>query len=91
MLEQGEIPRPIARLDALDLRQRGFQGATVVEGVAVGELEPIPRRQGNEFNMIGETFAEERKQLFEQERRGDDRRAGVVSEALALIDLSAAA
>ena len=91
MLEQGEIPRPIARLDALNLRQRGFQGATVVEGIAIGELEPIPRRQRNELHMIGETFTKEGEQLFEQERRGNDRRAGVVSEALALIDLSAAA
>ena len=91
MLEQSEIPGAVARFDALDLRERGLQRAAVIEGVAVGELEAIPRRQRDQLDVIGEAFAEEREQFFEQERRRDDRRAGVVPEALALIDLGASA
>ena len=91
VLEQSEIPGAIARFDALDLRERGLQRAAVIEGVPVGELEAIPRRQRDQLDVIGEAFAEEREQFFEQERRRDDRRAGVVSEARALIDLGASA
>ena len=37
--------------------------------------------------MVGKALAEEHKQFFEQERRGNDGRACVVPEAVALEDL----
>ena len=53
-------------------------------------MKAIPRLERDEFHVIGKPLAKEGEQLLKEERRGDDRRAGVVAEAAAFEDLGAA-
>lgn len=55
--------------------------AGVFEGLAVVPSDPVERFAGNDFDVIGSFFACESKQLIEEERGGEDRRAGVVRES----------
>src|SRR5262249_10455530 len=65
--------------------------AGVVEDAAVVEADAVERVDGDERDVLFELLAGEREQLFEQEGRGDDRRAAVEGEAGVAVDVAAAA
>ena len=62
----------------------------VVEHFAVGETDAIERADRTQFDIVGQSPPAQFPQLLEQERRGDDGRAGVESEAVLPIDVGAA-
>jgi hypothetical protein len=53
----------------------------VLEGLAVVPSDPVERFAGNDFDVIGSFFSRESKQLIEEERGSQDRRAGIVCES----------
>ena len=55
--------------------------AGVLEGLAVVPSDPVERFAGNDFDVIGSFFSRESKQLIEEERGSQDRRAGIVRES----------
>ena len=84
--QQPQVAVPVVRRDAPDFGQRVVQRAAVVEVIAIGKTEAVPRRQRNQLDVIGQPLAEQLEQLLEQEGRGDHGRAGVMAEAVALED-----
>src|SRR5688572_17483815 len=87
MLEQPQIAVDVARLDAANLGERVRDRAAIVEGIAVGEAETVPRVKRHKLDVVLQPLAEQLEQFLEQEMRGDYGWTGVVAEAVARQDL----
>ena len=90
-VQQPRIAGHITRREPPDLFIGVLDGGTVVELAAIVEMEPVPGVERPEFEMILAALAKQFEQFVEQERRGDDRRPGIVTEAAALEHLRASA
>ena len=56
--QQPQVAVPVVRRDAPDFSQRIVQRAAIVEVIAIGKTEAVPRRQRNQLNVIGQSLAE---------------------------------
>ena len=74
-----------------DLLAHPRQVAAIVEAAPVVEIIAIPRGQWREGQVVVEIFSEQLEQLFEQKRRRDHRRTGVMAKAIAFKNLCPAA
>ena len=58
---------------------------------AVLKADPVERRHRHQRHVVGQLASAQLPQFLEQERRGDDGRAGVEGEAVLPVDVGAAA
>ncbi len=81
----------IPRGDASDLAAQGHFVVRIVEGDAVGPIEPVERHDRHQVDVVRHVLRGERPQFAQGIGIGDDGGAGVEGKALALPDVGAAA
>lgn len=82
LLHESLEPRDVALAELGDLGAHRGGVAALAEHRAVGEADVVEGRDAPEVDVVLHPAPGERPQLLEQERRRDDRRAGVEGEAV---------
>ena len=90
-LHEALIARDIGRAEFGHLSAHGVCIAGAIEDDPIVESDAIKRRDRPQLDVIGQPAAAQVPQLLEQERCGDDRRAGIEGEAVLAVDIGPAA
>lgn len=76
------VSRHIARREPCHFGAHGLRITAVVEAFAAVEPDAVIRRHRPQIDVVGHAPAAQGPQLLEQERRGDDGRAGIEGESV---------
>ena len=90
-LEEALVAGDIVRIEAGNLGLHGVVITAVVEMAAVVETDSVIGRDLAQVDVVRHPPPAQRPELFEQERRGDDRGSGVEREAVLAIHVGATA